>query len=167
MLQLLQVGVGPEPVLLRERRLHGERIGVEERGLVEQREAALLLERLGRGVRGVGGLRRQLLALDRKDDLARVLGVDVDLPAGQGLVDDLRTPDVVVELHLEAPGLQGLLVELPEDERLREVLSAELDRRLALARLPRHRRGARLLLASAGRDTDRQHDGKYDQQRGA
>ena len=122
-------------MLLGEGRLDGERVGVEEGCLVEQREAASLLELLGRRVRGVRVVRALGLVGELGQDHPGVLGVHVEAAAGQRLVDDLRGADVRLERDLVALGAQRLRVELAEDVLLGEVLVAERDGRLALAGL--------------------------------
>src|SRR5207302_736754 len=110
-------------------------LGVEPLGQV-----VLLLRRRDRGVDAADGDRR----------LARVLGVGVDLPAGQRLVDDLGGPDVGLVDDLVALGLQGLLVERADDELLGEVLGAEGDRP-AVPHVGRARRAAAAGASGAAR----------------
>src|SRR5207244_2862207 len=96
------------------------------------------------------------------------LRVDVDLAARERLVDHLGAPDVVLELHRKALGLECLLVDLAEDELLGEVLRAELHRRLPLARLSRYGgRRARLLLVAARCHPDREHEYEHGDERHA
>jgi hypothetical protein len=67
---------------------------------------------------------------DLRHEHARVLGIEVDLAALEGRVDQLGAADVLLEHHLVALRLEGLLVELAEHVLLGEVLRAERDRRL-------------------------------------
>ena len=70
-----------------------------------------------------------VLVEDVLDDHARVLGIEVDLAAREGGLDDLGRADVLLVGDLEALRLERLLVELAEDELLGEVLRADHDRR--------------------------------------
>src|SRR5207237_7667896 len=76
-----------------------------------------------------GGVPR--LARDRGQEYARVLGVHVQPPCRQRLVDDLRGADVVLERDLVSLRPQRLRVERAEDVLLGEVLVADRHRRLA------------------------------------
>jgi hypothetical protein len=121
---------------------------LERRGLAGDL-AALLVQLLGTAGHLLGALRDEVLRERARHRLSRVLGIGVDLAARQGLVDDLRRPDVVLDVDLVALGFKALGVELAEDVLLGEVLGADRERRFAFA----GRRRASRPAASAARPT--------------
>ena len=120
------------------------------------------------------GLRDDVLPRDHGHGHAQVLRVAVDLVAREGLVDDLGRPDVLLQLDRVALGLERLLVELTEHELLGEVLRAERDGRLALARLVAGRGRARVaaarravvVAAAGGQSEDREHGEQQNHEHG-
>src|SRR4029453_1881129 len=110
------------------RRLDGERVRVAEGRRLEQREAALLLERLGAPVRLPGRAWPAAVTGDLREQDPGVFGVHVEAARGQSLVDDLRAADVALQHHAEARAAQRSCVELAEDVLLGEVLRADRDR---------------------------------------
>ena len=93
---LLQVGDRLQPVLLRRRVRHREHVGVVERRRVQDRVALRRLELLRERVGRRCGLRRVRLVEDDLHDHARVLGIEVDLPAREGGLDHLGRADVLL-----------------------------------------------------------------------
>ena len=86
---------------------------------------------------GVGGLHlaeRPVGVLDRRPLQDRgqgrpgVLGVEVDLPAHEGVVADERSPEVKAPFHGDPARLELLRQDLPQDVLLGEVLRADHDR---------------------------------------
>jgi hypothetical protein len=71
-------------------------------------------------------------------------------------VDDLGAADVALELDPEALGLEGLRVELAEDELLGEVLRADAQRRRIVRRA---RRSGSLVAAATAREGQQEGDG--------
>src|SRR5438093_13765193 len=92
---------------------------------------------------------------DDLHDHARVLGVEVDLPARRRRLDQLGRADVLFVRDLEAVRLERLLVELSEDVLLGEVLRADDDGR------PRLRQGA----CGYGKQAEGRRDGQRDRER--
>ena len=125
---LLQVADRLQPVLARRRLQHGDPVTVLERRLLEQRLPAFSVELLGEGVGAGRRLRQRLLAEGDAEHDPRVLGIEGDLAAAERLVDQLRRADVLLVLHLEALGLERLLVQLAEDVLLGKVLRPDDDR---------------------------------------
>ncbi len=132
---LLQVGDRLQVVLLGGRVRHRDHVGVEERRRLQHRVALLRLQLPCEHPGRVGRLRRELVMEDVLHDHAGVLGVEVDLAAREGGLDQLRRPDVLLVGDMEALRLERLLVQLTEDELLGEVLGADDHRR------PHRRRG--------------------------
>jgi hypothetical protein len=78
-------------------------------------------------------------------------------------VDDLRAPDVLLELDREALGLERLLVELAEQELLGEVLRPDAQRRgPVVAARGAARRTARPA-AAGGQEDDREQEAEAPQ----
>src|SRR3954470_12496688 len=128
-LDLRQVGDRAQVVLRGEARQHRKRVGVGERRRGQQREAALLLERLRPVVRARGGRGARTIARDLREQHPGVLRIHVETARGQGLVDDLGATDVALQHDLEAGLAQRSGVQLAEDVLLGEVLRADRDRR--------------------------------------
>jgi hypothetical protein len=119
-----------------------------------------------RGLPGAAG--EDVLAGDRRDGLAGVLGIGIDLAGGEGLVDDLGGADAALDVDRVALGAKSSGIELAEDVLLGEVLRADRDRRLALAGLGRRRlrrgRAAAAGVAAAAAAGDEQRQGRESEQ---
>src|SRR5690242_1315361 len=144
--EALQLLKGGQVVLGGVRLGHGQVIVVLERRGLQQREAAPVFEP-GRLLIGLlPGIRRRRGGAyrpagpvrdvgQRGDDLADVLRIQVDRAVQQPRVDYLGRPDVLLQPHGKALGLQRLGIQLAQDQRLGEVLRAQRHRGLARPRL--------------------------------
>ena len=131
--ELLEVGDRRQVVGLGVGGQHRQRVGVIERRRVQQREpvrggvgGCLLVGGRGAGrVLGDPG--------DRRQQRARVLGVEVDLAGDERLPGDLGGADVVLQRDLVALRRERLRVKRAEDVLLGKVLVPDHDRGLAAA----------------------------------
>src|SRR4029077_7919013 len=148
-----EVGQLRELVLVRGGLRDHEAVLVDGRRVVEDRQALgveLLLER-GRGRLRVGRAGRVLV--HEREERGQVVGLEVDLAAGEGREDDLPGPEVELPGDRVPVRLQHLGVQLTEDELLAEVRGADRDVRF---------RSTAAAAAAGARDqsSNEEHDGE-------